>query len=112
MLSDLLTPIQVATLDVRFPDDLLAGPVVDTIGITDGQWGDRSGSPLTDAAKITERFRRIDFGHMEIELTVNDPKAYTKPWTVKLSQVIKLDTDLLDFFCADNEKDSSHLSSK
>jgi hypothetical protein len=66
---------------------------------------------MTDAAKITERFRRVDFGHMGIEVTVNDPKAYTKPWTVKLNQVIKLDTDLIDFVCVDNEKDAGHLSS-
>jgi hypothetical protein len=49
---------------------------------------------------------------LEIEITVDDPKAYTKPWTVKIAQVIQLDTDLLDFVCADNEKDVSHLSSK
>jgi hypothetical protein len=85
--------------------------VVETSGFRDQMWLDATGNPMTDAAKTTERFRRIDFGHMEIELTVNDPKAYTKPWTVKLSQVIQLDTDLLDFVCADNEKDSSHLSS-
>jgi len=86
--------------------------VVETSGFRDGMWLDATGNPLTGAAKITERFRRIDFGHLEIELTVDDPKAYTKPWTVKLNQVIALDTDLLDFVCADNEKDVSHLSSK
>jgi len=85
--------------------------VVETSGFRDRMWLDATGNPMTDAARITERFRRINFGQMEIEITVNDPKAYTKPWTVKLNQVIKLDTDLLDFFCADNEKDVSHLSS-
>jgi hypothetical protein len=84
--------------------------VVHTIGFRDGIWLDATGNPMTDAAKIVERFRRSDFGHMEIDLTVDDPKAYTKPWTVKLNQVIKLDTDLLDFVCADNEKDAPHLS--
>jgi hypothetical protein len=67
---------------------------------------------MTDAAKITERFHRIDFGHMDIEITVDDPKAYTRPWSVTLHQVISLDTDLLDFVCGDNEKDVPHLSSK
>ena len=86
--------------------------VAQTSGFRDGMWLDALGNPMTDAAKITERFRRINFGHMEIEITVDDPKAYTKPWTVTLNQVIKLDTDLLDFVCADNEKDASHLSSK
>ena len=85
--------------------------VVETSGFRDHMWLDATGNPMTDEAKITERFRRIDFGHMEIELTVNDPKAYTKPWTVKLNQVIKLDTDLIDFVCVDNEKDAGHLSS-
>jgi hypothetical protein len=85
--------------------------VVETSGFRDHMWLDATGNPMTDEAKITERFRRIDFGHMEIEVTVNDPKAYTKPWTVKLNQVIKLDTDLIDFVCVDNEKDAGHLSS-
>ncbi len=86
--------------------------VVETSGFRDGIWLDAIGNPMTDAAKIVERFHRIDFGHMEIEITVDDPKAYTKPWTVKLNEVIQLDTDLLDFDCGDNEKDVSHLSSK
>ncbi|HJT88211.1 MAG TPA: hypothetical protein VJ732_10155 [Bryobacteraceae bacterium] len=86
--------------------------VVETNGLRDGIWLDAMGNPMTGAARITERFRRIDFGHLEIELTVNDPKAYTKSWTVTLHEVIDLNTDLLNFICADNEKDSSHLSSK
>jgi hypothetical protein len=86
--------------------------VVQTAGFRDHMWLDATGNPMTDAAKLTEKFRRKDFGHLEIELTVNDPKAYTKPWTVTLHQVIKLDTDLLDFVCTDNERDISHLSSK
>ena len=70
------------------------------------------GSPLTGAAKLTERFRRVTFGRMEIELTVNDPKAYTKPWTVTLNQIIALDTELIDFFCMENEKDQAHIVGK
>jgi hypothetical protein len=86
--------------------------VVQTNGFRDGMWLDATGNPLTDVAKMTERFRRPNFGNMEIEMTVDDPKAYTKPWTVKLTQSIVLDTDLLDFVCVENEKDISHLSSK
>ena len=86
--------------------------VVHTNGLRDRMWLDAIGNPVTDAARITERFRRPDFGHLEIEITVDDPKAYTQPWTVTLNQVITLDTDLLDFVCADNEKDASRLSSK
>lgn len=83
--------------------------VVQTIGFRDGLWLDSTGNPLTDAATLTERFRRVNFGRMGIEITVNDPKAYTKPWTIKLNQIIKLDTDLLDFICNEDEKDTSHL---
>ena len=86
--------------------------VVHTSGLRDRMWLDGTGNPITDAARITERFRRPDFGHLEIEITVDDPKAYTQPWAVTLHQVITLDTDLLDYVCADNEKDASRLSSK
>jgi hypothetical protein len=86
--------------------------VVQTNGFRDGIWLDRKGSPMTDAAKMTERFRRIDYGHLEIELTINDPKAYTKPWTVKLNQVIVLNTELLDYYCLDNEQDAKHVLGK
>jgi hypothetical protein len=86
--------------------------VVHTNGFRDGMWLDRSGSPLTDAAKMTERFRRVNYGSLEIEITVDDPKAYTAPWTVKLKQRIVLDSELLEYFCQDNEKDSPHLVGK
>jgi hypothetical protein len=86
--------------------------VVQTNGLRDGLWLDSTGNPLTDQAKITERFHRPNFGTLEIQITVDDPKAYTKPWTVNLTESIKLDTDLLDFVCSENEKDVSHLSSK
>jgi hypothetical protein len=64
---------------------------------------------MTDAAKLTERFRRVNYGRLEIDVTVDDPKAYTKPWSVKLNQVIVLNTELLDYFCLDNEKDAKHM---
>jgi len=83
--------------------------VVETSGFRDGLWLDSTGNPLTGAARLTERFRRVDYGHMEIAVTVNDPKAYTKPWTITLHQIIKLDTDLLDFICLENEKDTRHF---
>jgi len=86
--------------------------VVQTAGFRDGLWLDTGGSPLTDAAKITERFRRVNYGTLEIELTVDDPKAYTKPWTIKVTQIIAPDTELLDFICLENEKDVRHLPDK
>jgi hypothetical protein len=72
-------------------------------------WLDRSGSPMTDAAKVTERFRRPSYGKLEIELTVDDPKAYTAAWTVKLNHSILLDTELLDYICLENEKSVKHM---
>ncbi len=75
----------------------------------DDQWLDARGSPLTNAATVTKRLRRADFGRLEIELTVDDPKAYTTPWTVKLEQAIVLDTEMLDAACWENEKDIPHL---
>ena len=86
--------------------------VVQTIGLRDGTWLDRNGSPMTDAARITERFRRMNYGRLEIAVTVDDAKAYTRPWTVTLNQLIMPDTELLDYHCMDNEKDASHLVGK
>src|SRR6266581_7761039 len=82
--------------------------VVETKGFHDGMWLDRFGSPMTDAAKVTERFRRTNYGYLEIEVTMDDPKAYTKPWTVKVNEVIMLNTELMDYICAENEKDIRH----
>ena len=74
--------------------------------------GYSSGKWEGDTARITERFHRPDFGHLDVDITVDDPKAYTKPFTITLHQAIKLDTDLLDEVCSENEKDASRLSSK
>jgi hypothetical protein len=86
--------------------------VVQTNGFRDGLWLDTGGSPLTEAARITERFRRVNYGTLEIELTIDDPKAYTKPWTIKVTQILAPDTELLDYICLENEKDVRHLEGK
>jgi hypothetical protein len=86
--------------------------VVESNGFPDGQWLDRNGSPSTEAAKITERFRRPSYGTLEIAITVNDPKAYTHEWTIKLNQHIAVNTDLLNYYCMENEKDRGHLVGK
>jgi hypothetical protein len=86
--------------------------VVHTVGFKDEQWLDRNGTPLTDAAKMTERFRRPNFGTLEIEVTIDDPKAYTRPFTVKIRQNLAVDTELLDSACAENEKDWPHMVGK
>ncbi len=86
--------------------------VVETVGVRDLGWLDVEGSPLTESGKIVERFRRVDYGHLEIEVTIDDPKAYTKPWTVVVHQRVLLDTDLIEFVCQENEKDQPHLAGK
>jgi hypothetical protein len=72
----------------------------------------RSSRTAVRCRRITERFHRPDFGHLDIELTIDDAKAYTQPWSVTLHQIIKVDTDLLDLVCSENEKDKERLSSK
>jgi hypothetical protein len=83
--------------------------VVDTIGLRDDTWIDWNGSVLTEAAKVREEIRRPDFGHLVIQVTVDDPKAYTKPWSVTLKQRIVVDTDLIDEICLENEQFLKHL---
>jgi len=78
--------------------------VVESIGFRDDLWLDLIGSPLTSAARVTERFRRPDYGTLRIEITVDDPKAYTQPWTVTLDQRLVPDTELLDEICLENER--------
>jgi hypothetical protein len=86
--------------------------VVETIGFRDDGWLDIFGSPLTDAAKMTERFRRVSYGVLEIDVTIDDPKAYTKPWTVKLSWSLLPDAELIESICEENNKDLPHMVGK
>jgi hypothetical protein len=78
--------------------------VVETVQFRDGGWLDINGSPLTDAGKVTERFRRPTFGRMEIDVTIEDKKAYTKPFTVRVNQSLMLDEELLEFVCLENQR--------
>jgi hypothetical protein len=82
--------------------------VVESVGFIDDGWLDVYGSPLTSQGRLIERWRRTDFGHLEIDITVDDPKAYTKPFTVRVSQQILLDQELIEFVCNENEKSSQH----
>jgi hypothetical protein len=83
--------------------------VVDTNGLKDGGWLDtKKGRPHSDALRVTERFRRTDFGHMDLMITIDDPKAYLKPWTVKTTLNLLPDTDLLEAFCDNHEKTMEH----
>jgi hypothetical protein len=83
--------------------------VIDTTGLRDDTWIDWNGSVLTQAAKVREQIRRPDFGHLEIRVTVDDPKAYTKPWTVTLKQRIVVDAELIDEICLENEQSLKHM---
>jgi hypothetical protein len=85
--------------------------VAETIGFNDGSWLDNSGHPHTDALRVTERFRRRDFGHMDLQITFDDPKAYTKPWSVTLPFELYPDMELIESIC-ENEKDRGHMVGK
>ena len=83
--------------------------VVDSTGFKDGGWLDTlKGRPSSDALHVTERFRRTDFGHMQLVVTITDPKAYLKPWTVKAPLHLLPDTELLEVFCDGHEKTMEH----
>ena len=85
--------------------------VVETGGFNDVTWLDDGGHPHTGALHLTERFRRRDFGHIDLVITVDDPKAYTKPWNANLQLDLLADTELIEFIC-ENEKDFTHLVGK
>ena len=83
--------------------------VVDTKGFNGKAWLDQLGRPSTDALHVIERFRRKDFGHMDIQITIDDTKAYTKPWMVTQEVHLLPDTELLEFICNENNRDLEHL---
>ena len=85
-------------------DDL----VVETTGFRDDVWLDVNGSPLTSMGKMTERMRRTNYGSLQTDITIEDPKAYTKPFTVRVNHRIMLNTDLIEFICHENEKSSQY----
>lgn len=78
--------------------------VIDTIGIRDDTWIDWNGSVVTEAARVREEISRPDFGHLDIRITVDDPRAYTEPWSVTLRQRIVIDAELIDEICLENEQ--------
>jgi hypothetical protein len=84
--------------------------VVETTGFRDDVWLDVEGSPLTNTGKMTERWRRLKFGLMQIDITIEDPKAYTKPFTVRVNHQLMPDTALMEFVC--EERDATHYVGK
>jgi hypothetical protein len=85
--------------------------VVETSGFNDKTWLDTErGHPASEALHVTERFRRRNFGTLEVVATIDDPKAYTKPWTTKVQKMnLQFNTDILEFICGENEKDAPHM---
>ncbi len=81
--------------------------VVDTRGFNDKSWLDDSGRPHTEALHTIEKFRRPDFGHMDVDITIDDPRAYTKSWSFPLQFQFLADTEMIEDVC-DNERDSAH----
>jgi hypothetical protein len=86
--------------------------VVETIGQNGKTWLDMRGLPGTESLRVTERFSRPRIGHMDIEVTIDDPKAYTRPWTAKLAWRLELDTDLIESICEENNRDPVHMIGK
>jgi hypothetical protein len=86
--------------------------VVESTGFNGKTWLDQTGHPTTEALHVTERYHRRDFGHMDLQITIDDPKAYTKPWTITEPMELLPDTDLIEYVCNENEKDLKHLLKK
>ena len=79
--------------------------VVETSGFNDRTWLDRMGHPHSEGLRVIERYNRRNTGHLEIEITIDDPKAYTSPLTYTVKQTLLPDDDLLEYFCSENEQD-------
>jgi hypothetical protein len=110
-LANDLNPTWLGYSTGRWDGDTL---VVDTTGFNDKTWLDtQQGRPATEALHVQERFRRTSFGDMEIRATIDDPKAYAKPWTTTAQKMhLQLNTEILEFTCNENEKDIPHMPGK
>lgn len=86
--------------------------VVDTVGFNDRSWLDLQARPHTENLHMTERYRRADLGHLEIEITIDDPGAYTKPWVQKSVSDLAPKEEVLEYVCTENERDREHMVGK
>jgi len=86
--------------------------VVETRGFTDKSWLDAFGHPRSEAMRITERIRRRDFGHLDVQVTLDDPKLYSKQFSIRYSVTLTPDTDILETVCVENERDAKHMVGK
>jgi len=93
-----------------FEGDMLVVETTHFLGDERAGWLDVNGSPYTDALKMTERFRRPNFGTLEIDVTIDDAKAYTKPFTVRVNQRIMVDQEMIEFICNENERSTDHIA--
>jgi hypothetical protein len=85
--------------------------VVETAGFNDRGWLDRAGHPHSQYLRVTERFRRIDFGHMQFQITYDDPETLTKPLTFSLGVNYAADTDMLENVCNESDRNRVHMIS-
>jgi hypothetical protein len=83
--------------------------VVDTVGFNDKGWLDGGGHPRSEALRVQERYRRRDFGHMDVQVTIDDPKMYTRAFSFKYTLDLVPDSDIGEYVCAENEKDRAHF---
>jgi hypothetical protein len=93
----------------RWDGDTLA---VDTVGFNDKSRLDAYGHPHSEDLHIVERFRRRDFGHMDVQLTIEDPRTYTRPFTIRFTDLLVPDSDVGEYYCSENEKDRAHIGGK
>jgi hypothetical protein len=82
--------------------------VVETAGFNDKAWLDLMGHPHSESLRVTERYHRRDFGHMDLEMTFDDPPLYTRPFTITVRELLQADSDVFETFCNENEKDHAH----
>ena len=85
---------------------------VETIGFNEASWLDTFGHPRSEFMRIREAYHRRDFGHMDLEVTLEDPKYYTRPFTLNTQLNLIPDSDVLEFVCGENEKDRAHLDKR
>ena len=93
----------------RWEGDVL---VVETMGFNDKTWLDGIGHPHTEALRVTERLRRPDFGHLDVQITIDDSKTYVKPWTAYIPVELATNTDVMEYVCVENEKSLQHMVGK
>ncbi len=86
--------------------------VVETEGLKDEAWLDQYGHPASDGLHVTERFRRRDFGHLDLEVTMTDPRSFTKPWTIKLQPTLNVKTEIMEWVCLEGNGRVEHLVGK